>query len=163
MGFSSTSSPHLALVLDQLAKSGNLEESVVKDILGDFEQAINKDGAVEIGFTREVGQSFNPRAARILLILLKDARIRDVELLSLAANRAGIGGNYDSYVRLEEPLVVTAAFLLDRLRHLHLEKNPESVTIYQACLKAGELVSIDFPQLSLLLEKGVERMKRNIK
>jgi len=157
-----SNSPHLALVLDQLAKAGELDEAVAQNILVLFETAVSKDGRREIGFSRVEGQSFNPRASRILLILLKDACVRDETLLALATSRAGLGEEYKSYLNLEEPLIVSAAFLLDRLRHLHLEKGSNPDEVYSSCLKAKELIYGDFPQIGLLLEKGVERMKRSI-
>lgn len=157
-----SNSPHLALTLDQLVKSGELDEPAAAKILMSFETALSQSAGLEIGFCREVGQSFNPRPARVLLILLKDAQVREANMLLQASQRAGLGENYPGYLNLEEPLVVSAAFLLDRLRHLHLEKNENFKEIYDACLKAGELLSREFPQLSILLEKGVVRMKRNI-
>ena len=156
------SSPHLAMVLDQLAKAGELDELARDKILVSFETAVSRNGKVEIGFSREEGQSFNPRAARILLILLQDAKIRDENLLLLAANQAGLGEEYQGYLDLAEPVIVSAAFLLDRLRHLHLEPQPSPEVVYEACLKANEFLSGDFSKLCLLLEKGVERMRRSL-
>lgn len=156
------SSPHLAMVLDQLAKAGELDELLAENLLMSFEAAVSRNGKVEIGFSREEGQSFNPRTARILLILLQDAGVRDENLLVLAANRAGLGEEYRTYLNVEEPIIVSAAFLLDRLRHLHLESNPCPTEVYEACLKAKELLFGDFSKLCLLLEKGVERMKRRL-
>lgn len=159
----SSSSPHLAVVLDQLAKLGQMDRLVVEKVILSYEEAVARSGKVEIGFTREQGQSFNPRAARILLILLQDAQIRDENLLILAANQAGRGLEYRAYLEVEKPVIVSAAFLLDRLRHLHLEPvaNPEE--IYQACSRASQLLLGDFSKMSLLLEKGIERMRRSLK
>ena len=158
----SSNSPHLALTLDQFAKSGDFDEPQARNILVSFETSVSKSGSQEIGFARETGQSFNPRAARILLILLKDAQLRDVRLLTLAADLAGRGEGYNQYLHLEEPLIVSAAFLLDRLRHLHLEQNVNAEPVYCACLQAAQLLPNEFDQIRLLLTKGVERMKRSL-
>ncbi len=90
----SSNSPHLALVLEQFANTGQLDEPAAIKILVSFETGLTKSGLSEIGYIREEGQSFNPRPARILLILLKDAGVRDLSLLTLAAERAGLGENY---------------------------------------------------------------------
>jgi hypothetical protein len=155
-------SPHLILTLDQLAKAGELDESLVTSIVEAFNLAISFEGATEVGFSRDSEQSFNPRTARILLILLNDAKVREEEVLKVDIERAALGPAYTSYFELVEPLVVSAAFLLDRLRHLHLESQRDVEPTYLASLKIAEKITTDYPRLSLLLSKSVERMKRNI-
>jgi len=158
-----TRSPHLILVLDQLAKNNELSSLDKSSILRSFNLAINSKGEQEVGFTRDPEQSFNPRAARILLILLNNAGERDVATLIKAVERAAEGSSYADYLSLDSPLIVSGAFLLDRLRHIHLEQSAETEPVYLASLTAASELTETNPAMSLLLEKAVERMKRNFR
>ena len=155
-------SPHLQLVLDQLADSGSLsveDKFVIEEF---FIQSIQRSGREEIGFIRDLEQSYNPRVARVILILLKDAEVYKKDLLLEAITLAGEGNNYNGYLTASEPLVISGVFLLDRLRHLHLESDVDPDPVFECSLKTSKLLSTTYPKLSLLLAKGVERMKRHL-
>lgn len=99
-----------------------------------FKYCIENDGLNEIDFIRPEGQSYNPRPARVALILINDCEQHDQELIISAilacsrlsndkkANNALEICNYPSdnknYQREEK--LIALALHLDRARHFHL-------------------------------------------
>lgn len=155
-------SPALAGKLKRLS----LNEPEMKMLLNSYEISVAYGANEEIGFTRVSGASYNPRAARICLILLtlgevcdprilsaalltssqknlKDSAINNPELTTLLQVTRDIKkGNYKSATR--ETTSVVLSVQLDLFRHLHLTTHPSSffeseltIELYQKALEFG--------------------------
>jgi hypothetical protein len=144
------------MLLDRLARDGAVTDP--ERIRDAYLDSVRERGASEIGFERPAGQSFNPRAARVVIILMQDARVFDSELLTEALQIAGRGElGYDK--PLDERL--RGAFLLDRLRHFHLERDRSNGTLFQS---VGQEILEEIPdglRLKVLLKKSLERLERS--
>ncbi len=158
-------SPHLTFILKKKVAAGIFSTAVSDGLYREFLAAIQARGAEEIGFLRPEGQSFNPRAARILLILLEDGDVQDAGTLSAALEVAALGSGDSRYLERdagdELPSICIGAFLLDRIRHLHLEDAvSDRDLVLSRSRKVSELLRETAPKLSLFLEKGAERIER---
>jgi len=161
MGALAEYSPHLL---------GKLERRLYDRSLAPFEDAlqfaISHGGLDEIDFKREPGVSYNPRPARVALILMDDLRVLEEEVLqagicasieatefpitaalpkSLPAQVFRIAADAKcSFSELgvqdgNEVLQVALALLLDRLRHLHLAPLPRLREVWPALESEVEL------------------------
>ena len=127
-------------------------EELFEDV---FEYALQTGGEDECGFSRQPEVSFNPKCARLGLILLQDGGIREPLLvasgiLSASAHPEGYGGSeaealtsqlrdlhsdFPTYEDVNAPLespanrlrIIRAALCIDLGRHLHQIAKPESV------------------------------------
>ncbi len=154
-----------------------------------FEMAIIHQGLEEIDFIREEGVSFNPRPARVALILINDAKIKDLQLISISflANiketsleklkdeKSNIPEEFFQdalhaqspffYKNLKKEIkMISLALQLDRARHRHLSLQLNNKDnwheFFEENLKYIELAKDLSPKLHLLLEKWQERAKR---
>ncbi len=142
-------SPHLSFVL---ARAFPQEALVLFDDA--FDAAVKANGMVEEDFEREEGASFNPRPARIALILINDGKVREVNTIASGIifpseqsietnsnkhfsalpekilevrNRArDLLQNPESYKANESQAAATVvlASWLDRMRHLRIATAP---------------------------------------
>jgi hypothetical protein len=78
------------------------------------------------------------------------------EILIEAIRLAGMGERYVGYLCGDGVPEISAAFLLDRLRHLHKEVSPDRELVLSAARKV--LGCFSDSRLSLLLEKAIERV-----
>lgn len=130
-------SPHLAGLLSRLIKKEIMTASGYELIDDAFCISMQHGGKEEIDFVRDPDVSFNPRAARAALILIKDAK--ETSVISIAATI--IASVYDSRQNLEfdaavlnlakeslkeaseiesrSAALVGCSLWLDRARHLH--------------------------------------------
>jgi len=152
------SSPHLRMVLDQLRAAGRLTELEVVEILSKYSDSIAYEGAKEIGYVRPEEQSFNPRAARIALILMNDLGVIDASVILEALSLAGRGADYNGYLNGEGLLSIRAAFLLDRARHLHLELTPDKTMLARAIGQI--LLELNDSKIRTLLEHVQKRLEK---
>ena len=73
-------SPHLLLHLERIFSDESL--SKIEEVFAFF---LHHGGLKELDFERPIGEvKYNPRPARIVLILIRDAGIRDLEMLRVA-------------------------------------------------------------------------------
>ena len=112
----------------------NFKQNDYKSLQDTFDFVIKNGGLEEIDFTREEGQSFNPRPARIAQIMIKDCSILSVEaieaslLASIENSRSEISSQaikIINSIHIEEKInqfskALSLALILDRARHLHL-------------------------------------------
>lgn len=117
-----------------------LGDSGVTTISQEYTQAVMAGGNDEVEVIREVGVSFNPRLARILMILLQEGKVREISVLCFAMRCGQIQCDrsdtplpvvYRSVHGLREAsqetdlsdsavAVVASAYCLDATRHLHM-------------------------------------------
>ncbi len=139
-------SPNLAGVVERLFDAKDLETIEVA-----FIKAIEQGGLEELDFTRESGVSYNPRPARIALILLNDAHIRDVEVITDA-----ISGTCST------PLATIATWL-DRARHWHMASPKPSTTDKELFIEETnrviKLAETHSTKLAVLLKAWKSRQK----
>ncbi|MBL7661351.1 hypothetical protein JNK13_01230 [bacterium] len=141
------SSPHLDGVFRRLQKYSPQELELLKTA---YQTAILNHGAVEPDFSRDPGVSFNPRPARISLILINTVDISDLQ--SICAGMLACIPNLDSVdklpqrlsdaaaiaqasqlpataIKLPEALIINAALFLDRARQSHRSSKQELPTL----------------------------------
>lgn len=172
-------SPHLAVVLGRLAPRWPTLEAA-------FEYAIARGGREECDFVREPDVSFNPRAARIPLILINDAQCREERVLAAAtlataAPDTSLEGVFDDELialatlshRPPQALLssqpegaaslIASALHLDRARHYHLapgvsaERWEEFLALTEDHIQLAERCS---RPLHILLSAWCERARR---
>lgn len=173
-------SPHLSVVLERRSNSWHvLSES--------FRVAMEQGGRLEPDFEREAEASFNPRPARIALILLNDARVEDEQVLAAAVLAAAAMNDPGlacasalpqevsmlARAALQSPSgllvggntsasLIACAVHLDRARHRHLSK--DSPAEWHAFLtQTAEYVQLAescSPPLHILLAAWLERASR---
>lgn len=135
-------SPHLHSVIQRVFRDAPHAHALLEV---SFAHAVEKGGLTELDFTREEGVSFNPRPARVALILLSNAQVTDPEVIAAGmlassdplddlkhlevAERARVLAHaaleppeviasIDPAIRFEVAIVALALWL-DRVRHLH--------------------------------------------
>ena len=127
-------SPHLASALRRTLPA---EEVTLLERAYDYAQATG--GEEEVSFSRPAGQSYNPRPARVCLILLHDLSVRDARILQ--AGLVACGAEPRGYPSPEvaalavlalqppdelrcsgarEAAAIALALRLDLARHFHL-------------------------------------------
>ena len=156
-------SPHLYGVA-----SRTLDEPI--DKIGEaLETAMKNAGAKEFDFEREEGVNYNPRPARVALILIKDAKVRSIKAIA-----AGILASVELPFEVEskeEKDIIAVANWLDRARHLHLAEKgkiqEDSVLDFQLeFLKETEeylkLAKNCSKELFILLDAWKSRFERRI-
>lgn len=149
-------SPHLASVVTRLFDAQALEQ-----IAPIFHWCIEQGGLDELDFGREEGASYNPRPARVALILINDAASRDLTSVGAAIIAAGLEGSAfepdgSQFQQLAEaraelaarPLAelvklsdediceagtIACCLWLDRARHLHLSQGQDRALWEWAC------------------------------
>lgn len=119
------SSPAL---LGSLKRSLSGEEST--RVASAYRGAIERGAAIERGFIREAGASFNPRPARVLQLLIQEVHAGE-EVLTEALDALVSGHTPER--RLCTRHEVHLAIALDDLRHLHLRSadDPERAQLLQ--------------------------------
>jgi hypothetical protein len=153
-------SPHLEIVLKRHFRPEQLSD--FKVIL-DF---VAKNGGVkELHFERKEGVSFNPRFARVALILMQDAKCLDLNVLGAAVLACAESSNSDFDPVIEsvadetrdkfltplefvnsDSILIGAALALDYARHLHLSRincEDEKIKICNAIVHYLELFKDD--------------------
>lgn len=132
----SNKSPHLEGYLKRLIKSGKINSYA--DLDEAFTWCMQNGGIDEHDFIREAGVSFNPRPARVAIILMKEEGVQDLDILTAAvlSSCADKIHNYDnasdeikslvsksmqpaSIILEYKPAVIALANRLDRARQLH--------------------------------------------
>lgn len=143
-------SPQFLALIDRLVKNGLLSSEERRSLAEVFRLAVELEGWREFGFKRPIGQSFNPRPARIVHILIEDAGVTDLKLLKNAIECAG-------EMTDSENSLVQGAILLDRIRHLHQEAFPD----WKPIIKHAESILPELPEsrLAVYLKKGIERIQ----
>ena len=178
-------SPHLETVSNQIFCARDLVAFGLA-----LEVAMQYGGAVELDFERPEGASYNPRPARVALILIKDAGIKKpsviaaallasldvdtfcktdlsnkfekdiIELASRSYENIVSLGREDSEISQQASLVA-ASHWFDRVRHLHQSPNLElRRTLYEATKPYIELTAPINPRLSELLDAWYKRFER---
>jgi hypothetical protein len=125
-----------------------LTPTELRQLSEDYQTAKDLGGDVEIGLTREEGVSYNPRLARVLLILARDLGCTDIEIYRAAlyaavfdsglgatesATSSDLGGVPDQIRELvaraegwqEDDTIsssIRGVIALDAVRHLHLTR-----------------------------------------
>ena len=178
-------SPHLASVLtrefQESAELVNLELC--------FNFAINQGALAEIDFVRDEEASYNPRPARVALILLNNAKIRNLAYLASgilasvsklnelkpenqipsAVWETAVEAQQDSenFLRCWSPKLRPAATImlshsLDRARHVHLaDWSIDAKKIFiEETEKQLQLAKLASPELEILLMHWLERYRR---
>ena len=137
-------SPHLSYFIEKEFSMipSSIEES--------FKYAMDRDGGLELDYQRVEGQSYNPRPARVALIGIKDANIRDeksIQLLILSCLLEK--GNFTNSTSAEE---ITQTFP-------NLDKNSIE-NIVQLC-ELSKLSEESFlnPDMSIYLCLYIDRMR----
>lgn len=167
----------------------NMDDADLMDYC--FETAIHHQGLEEIDFKREDGVSYNPRPARVALILINDAKILDPQLIStsflanIEKNKLVNLKNEENKIPKEffqnallakspffyenlrkEIKIISLALQLDRARHRHLSPRLNNKENWQEFLEENlkyiKLAKDLSPQLHLLLEEWQERAMRKI-
>lgn len=164
--------------------AGALRRAEVKDaqmLDQAFGFALEHGGLTELDFEREEDVSFNPRPARVALILLRDAHIKESEVLTAAmlatahadlthfrSTLTAIPGRVCELAILAqaEPEIleekasasagkIAAALHLDRARHRHLARDPEKLLRWEEFIQLTEqfaaLADRVSPELAVLL------------
>ncbi len=151
-------SPHLAGALKQAAVP------MPEMLDAAFAFSLEHGGWLEIDFERDENASFNPRPARVALILLRDAHIKDSEVLTaamLATAHADLTHFRSTLTAIParvcelavlaqaEPEMleakgvpnagkIAAALHLDRARHRHLARDPEKLLRWEQFIELTE-------------------------
>ncbi len=146
-----------------------------------FLTAVRNGGLAELDYKREEGQSFNPRPARILSILIEQANLHCPQTLS-AAVLASVWTTLSADIRRELPpelvnlaeqaagnsipsnqaaIFIRLASYLDRARHLHLADSSKWDEIYGQCEAHIELAREHCAPLHTLLVSWKARFARN--
>lgn len=169
-------SPHLEIVLKRHFR---LEElSGLKTIL-DF--VAQNGGVKELDFERKEGVSFNPRFARVALILMQDAKCLDLNVLGAAVIACAESSDVDLDPEIvcvanetrdkflaplefvnSDSILIGAALALDYARHLHLSRincEDEKIKICNAIVHYLELFKDDN---NVLLTKLLAWKERNL-
>ncbi len=174
-------SPHLAGVLSRLETSGN------PDALAEaLTFAINHGALTELDFVRETGISFNPRPARIGLILLNEAGVRRLDPLAAAAlacvhrdEQSAALSNFPTEIWAlalsstappeelsGEAQLIALSALLDRARHLHLApvnlRSELWPLVFTQVKSALPIAAQNSPHLGILLRTWAERFERRL-
>lgn len=144
-------SPHLHSVIQRIFKEDTAAHALLEL---SFTHAIEKGGLNELDFKREEGVSYNPRPARVALILLSNAQVADAEVIAAGmlassdplddlkhlevAERARVLAHAaleapEEIAKIDPPLrfevaIVALALWLDRVRHLH--QSPSASTLW---------------------------------
>lgn len=159
-------SPHLALTLKKKLKDLSSGEAIEKA----FDFALAKGGREEIDYPRKPGMSFNPRPARVCLILINDLRVLDSEILQAAMlgcvwsdlareteletlfgkrviSLAALASSSPSTLlenqdsSHKDVCAITAAIWLDRARHLHLS-DPQQTNWWAFLTEVEKVISL---------------------
>ena len=152
-------SPHLHSVIQRVFRGDVVAHGLIER---SFAHAVEKGGLTELDFRREEGVSFNPRPARVALILLSNAQVTDAEVIAAGilassdplddlkhlevAERARVLAHaalespdaiasIDSAIRFEVAIVALARWL-DRVRHLH--QSPEASARWSEMLQSTD-------------------------
>lgn len=180
-------SPHLEIVAANFFPP--TDARLIMDAL-DF--AIRFGGKVELDFTRPVDASFNPRPARVALILINDAKVRDTNII-IAGVLASVGKKELAEIENKEAfpnsalelalnaidlisqipnmnqnndkiiLTVSAAHWLDRIRHLH--QSPHIERWHELHAQTQTFLGImgeANPPLSQLINAWYKRFERKL-
>lgn len=156
-----------------------------------FAFALEHGAWLEIDFEREPGVPYNPRPARIALILINDAKTKDLAALTagvLATAHADLSLLREklpevpstalelAILSLAEPEllieqiaphagIVACALHLDRARHRHLVRDPEKLLLWRSFIEMTEryiaLADRVSPELSVLLGAWMKRATDN--
>lgn len=172
-------SPNLHLTIERIL---SLDEVALLD--NAFSLAISHEGLKEIDFQREEGVSYNPRPARVALILINNAKVTDNKIIAtsfLANIEAAVLKNlvsenipseyFQNALLAKNPFLlqnenkeiklISLALRLDRVRHHHLSKELNSKEKWQEFLEENqkyiELAGNISPEIHLLLQKWQER------
>jgi hypothetical protein len=149
-----------------------LEPSAVASISTDYGRAVRFGGNEEPQVIREEGVSFNPRLGRILMILLRDAGVRDPLLFRAAVYasadipegewpelpeeaRAIIQAIRDGNLSDERALAIRMVWELDSLRHLHM-------TTYSAQEREQVLLAKERPEYLQAVPKHLEGLAAKV-
>ena len=177
-------SPHLHSVIQRTFKGDGVAHELIERC---FSHAVECGGLQELDFVREEGVSFNPRPARVALILLNNAQVNDAEIV--AAGILASSSPLDELKRLDvsersrvlahaamgtpaeviaiEPVirfdvaVVALSLWLDRIRHLHQAADSEALGRWEEMLAETdryiELAALTSAELHTLLIAWRER------
>lgn len=147
-----------------------------------FSDAINQGGLEELDFKRPEGQSYNPRPARIALILINESQQIE-EALLLAAFQASIlsseiVGNkivtealdickgHDKNQPSRNAKLLALALHLDRSRHFHLSPNYSDKIIraefHVLTKKVLDLAGSECQRLNVLLTHWLSRDEKKL-
>ena len=181
-------SPHLASIAQrtvpitpEVAEAGAAELAEALDI------AMANGGRLEIDFVRPLEVSFNPRPARVGLILIAEGEVRSYSTLA-AGVLATIGDRLEALEALPlsesirqlalngiaplcttknpEAQLIYLSMLLDRARHLHQasEENRAELwpKVYQEVALALPIAKQQAPMLHLLLSTWHARFARRL-
>ncbi len=123
-----------------------------------FQSSIHSGGELELDFVRAEGDSFNPRLARIALILLQDAQVTDSNCIIEALNSAATAPNSEvalaAQAIFESPdgwqsdshsqaTLIALASHLDRARHIHLASaDKQAVLLPDFLRKTDSMIAI---------------------
>ena len=178
-----TRSPHLASVINSLELDIELLDAV-------FQATMLAGGDDELDFIRQPSVSFNPRPARVALILIKNcschnekiiaagmlASVAEFEIASLQVEQESLKialaakeflqNNLDA--QLQTPVVqVALAAWLDRIRHIHLasEQNVDRLRAMsvERTRRFLPIATEHAPQLANLLKHWLSRSERATK
>lgn len=179
----STISPHLAGKLKGLA----LNDSDWRVIEACFEKSLRHGGFEELDFERAEGQSFNPRPARLGVILIDNANIYDPMALSagflLMSSYAPSSSIPEKVMKLlqearllpkelielaEENSAATSSTLasaafLDRARQVHRTSDTSvQKHVYRMSFQYSALAETCSPAISHLLVSWQEQFSRHV-
>jgi hypothetical protein len=178
-------SPHLYGYLTRTYSEDDLEY-----LTKAFKISIEHGGLRELDFEREPGVSYNPRPARIGIILLSECKVNDRQILATAflASVLQYQPNAVETVRTAFPELydialkssfkpdkiernsksmpihlISGVLAIDRARHLHLAKDISISTIQQFIKDLDiqiELAKTCSPRLEILLTSWKQRYER---
>lgn len=178
-------SPHLDIVSSQTFQAEEL-----LTLGAALEVAMENGGGSELDFERVEGVSYNPRPARVALILIKDAGIQNMPVIAAALlasldakafHAANLERSFDekivtlasrSYENIldlsrentessKNAVLIAAAHWLDRVRHLHQSPKIElRHPMHEATKPYIEYVLAINPRLSELLDAWYKRFER---
>jgi len=180
-------SPHLAGVLKRagMTQLMGLDEA--------FAFALEHGAWMELDFEREEGVPYNPRPARVALILINDAKTKDLSALTAgvlatahpdlnllreklsvlpsAVTELAILALSEPELLIEQRAphagIVACALHLDRARHRHLVRDPEKLLQWKSFVETTEryqaLADKVSPELGLLLAAWLRRARESEK
>lgn len=145
--------PGLSVLLGRYFDGPTLE-ALAQDYFAAAERGANQEAGVD----REEGVSFNPRLARIVTLLLRDGGMRDpwmmrVSMYGAVLSEGGSLEGLDAQIASEARLLtdnslkgspwhktIALAYILDRVRHLHMTSM--SVSEREEYLRGVEQTSV---------------------
>lgn len=135
-----------------------------------YSEIAQKGALKEPAIRRKPGVRFNPLPARIIHILLTETPCRDLDLIetALAACASKDLNSIMALSRLPDNLYqenpYLCVFLLDALRHLHLNNELEEMHI-EACLETFDKMNLAgifsfWPRVNLLISNSLRHARR---